>query len=250
MDLENVTLTKVGRAVTVYSEKGRYDKMTNRKSFGFSFCKEGEITYIQNGVKYVSNERCAVILPKGGTYFIKSDKNSVSFVINFDCLEAFCDTVTPIPLQNAEQIRSDCKRLEKLLLFEGSRAQIFSIFYGLLHELSSDNIPFPLRGAVQRIKNDYCDTSLTNKDLADECRMSEVYFRKLFKNHFGCSPRQYIIGMRMQRAKQLLSEGGIPLSGIAEKCGFSSAYHFCRLFKQHEGMAPSEYRKANLISEI
>ena len=250
MDLESITVTEIRSVVTVYSEKGRYDRMTNRRSYGLSFCKEGQITYIQNGVEYVSNKECAVILPKGGTYSIKRDKQGAFPVINFDCLEALCDTVTVIPVQNAEQLIAECKRLEKLFFFGGGRAQQLSIFYGMLHELGSDNIPWQLRGAVQLIRSNYRDTSLANRDLAAECHVSEVYFRKLFKKHFGCSPKQFIIGIRMQRAKQLLSEGVLSIAAISDRCGFSNQYHFCRLFKQHTGMSPSEYRKENLIYEI
>ena len=248
--LNKINVKNVVNAVTVFSPKGRCEKMKDRIWYGISFCTEGQITYIQNGIEYVSNKDCAIILPKGGTYFIKRDKTGSFPVINFDCLDLLCDTLTVIPIQNAEQLIAEYKRLEKLFLFDGSRAQIFSIFYGILHELASDNIPWQLRGAMQLIRSNYRDTSLSNKDLAAECHMSEVYFRKLFKKHFGCSPKQYIIGIRMQKAKQLLSEGGLSVAAISEKCGFSNTYHFCRLFKQHAGVSPSVYRKENQIYEI
>ena len=71
-----------------------------------------------------------------------------------------------------------------------------------------------------------------------------------FIKHFGTSPKQFIIDLRIQRAKQMLAEGALSVSIISEKCGFSNPYHFCRLFKQRVGITPSEYRKANLIYEI
>ena len=52
MDLKNVTITKINSLVTVFSEKGECDKMTDRGTYGLSFCKEGQITYIQNGKEY------------------------------------------------------------------------------------------------------------------------------------------------------------------------------------------------------
>ena len=104
MDLSQMTVTDIGRMVTVRSEKGRHSEMINRKTYGLSFCKEGQITYIQNGREYVSDKNCAVILPKGGTYFIKRDRTGVFPVINFDCAEFLCDTVTVIPVQSAEDM--------------------------------------------------------------------------------------------------------------------------------------------------
>ena len=250
MELKNITVTEISAVVTVCSEKGRRDRMDNRKFYGLSLCVDGQITYIQNGKEYISDNGCAVILPKGGTYFIKRDKSGAFPLINFDCLEPLCDTITVIPVRNAEELIADYERMKKLFCFDGNRAQIFSIFYGMLHKLCTDGIPHELKGAMRLIKYDYCDASLTNAKLAAECNISEVYFRKLFTKHFGVSPKQYIIDLRIQKAKQLLAEGAMSASAISNECGFSNPYHFCRLFKQHTGSTPTEYRKANLIYKI
>ena len=250
MDLKNVTITKINSLVTVFSEKGECDKMTDRGTYGLSFCKEGQITYIQNGIEYISNKSCAVILPKGGTYYIKRDRAGAFPVINFDCLDFLCDTITVIPIQNAEELIADYERMKKFFCFDENRAQVFSMFYGILHKLCSNNIPHALLGAVHLINTDYCDASLTNAKLAAVCNVSEVYFRKLFKKHFGISPKQFIIDVRMQKAKQLLAEGSLSASAISEKCGFSNPYHFCRLFKQHTGITASAYKKENMVYKI
>lgn len=250
MNLKNITVTEISNVVTVHSEKGNCDIMSSRKSYGLSLCIEGQITYIQNGREYVSDEDSAVILPKGGTYFIKRDKTGCFPVINFDCLDFLCDTVIVIPVQNAKQLLADYERIKKLFCFDGNRAQILSIFYEMLNKLSSDDIPRELKGAMRLIRNDFCDASLTNAKLAAVCNISEVYFRKLFTKHFGSSPKQFIIDVRIQNAKQLLAEGVLSISVIAERCGFSNPYHFCRIFKQHTGTTPSEYRKENLIYKI
>lgn len=250
MELQRATVTEIYGVVTVYSEKGRYDRMERRPSYGLSLCSEGQITYIQNGTEYVSNPGCVVLLPKGGTYGIRRDQTGRFPVINFDCLEQLCDTVTVLPIQESRPLLADCERLKKLIPFDGNRTQRFSIFYGMLHRICSDSIPSALRGAVQLISQDACDPALTNARLAAECHISEVYFRKLFTRHFGMSPKQFLIDARLQKAKQLLSEGGTNISAISERCGFSNVYHFCRLFRQHTGMTPSAYRKATLTSDI
>ena len=250
MDLKSITVTEISAAVTVCSKRGKFDRMIDRKYYGLSLCSEGQITYVQNGKEYVSNNCSAVILPKGGTYDIKRDKTGNFPLINFDCLDFLCDTVTVIPIQNAAQLIADYEKIKKLFYSDGNRMQIFSIFYNMLHKLCSDDIPYELRGAIRLINSDYCDPSLTNAKLASECNISEVYFRKLFTKHFGISPKKFIIDLRIQNAKQLLSEGILCASAISERCGFSNPYHFCRIFKQYTGSTPSEYRKANLTYEI
>jgi AraC-like DNA-binding protein len=153
-------------------------------------------------------------------------------------------------VQNAEELIFDYERLNKLFCFKGNRAQIFSIFYGMLHKLSADDIPPELQRAMRLIRNAFCDTALTNAKIAAESNMSEVYFRKLFTKYFGISPKQFIIDRRIEKAKQLLSEGRLSISIISERCGFSNPYHFCRLFKEHTGATPTEYRKEHLIYSI
>ncbi len=246
MDPRNITVTEIISAVTVYSKKGRLDEIKNRAHFGISLCIDGRITYIQNGKEYISEKGCAVILPKGGTYYIKRNQTGVFPVINFECADALTDTVTVIPIEDASELISDYEKLKRDLCFEGNRAKVFSVFYGMLHKIGREVIPRELAPAIQRIKSAYADPSLTNETLSAECNISEVYFRRLFKEHFGISPKQYVIDVRLQRAKQLLAEGKLSLSLIAEATGFTNQYHFSRLFKERVDLTPSEYRKKNL----
>jgi CRISPR-associated endoribonuclease Cas6 len=138
-----------------------------------------------------------------------------------------------------------------LSLFEGNQAKIMSIFYDILHKLSSySNVNKTIMPAISFIEKNFPNPNLKNQDLANECNISEVYFRKLFTKHFGISPKQFIVDLRIKKAKQLLIEGMLSVSYISEKCGFSNTYHFCRLFKEHTGTTPTEYRKEHLIYKI
>lgn len=250
MDLKNIVITKILEACTVYSPNGRSEQMQNRKSYALTLCVNGQITYVQNGIKYISQPNTAVILPKGGNYLIRGDKAGFFPVINFECFEFLCDTIMVIPIQNAEQFIADFEEIKKLICFEGNHARIFSIFYGMLHRLSSDKLPTLLENAIRVIGNEYGNPTLTNAQIANACQISEVYLRKLFSQYLATSPKQYIIDLRLQRAKQLLSEGALNVMNISESCGFSNPYHFCRIFKRHTGVTPSEYRKENIIYRI
>ncbi|MBE6647858.1 MAG: helix-turn-helix transcriptional regulator [Ruminococcaceae bacterium] len=89
------------------------------------------------------------------------------------------------------------------------------------------------------------DTSINNSLLAQKCNLSKTHFRKLFLAKFGITPRQFIIDLRINQAKQLLATGPLKISAIAEACGFSSQYHFSRCFKAHTTMTPTEYMILN-----
>ena len=250
MFLKDVVITKINEACTVYSPKGRSEQMRNRKSYALTFCIDGQITYTQNGSKYISNRNTAVILPKNGNYHIRGDKSGFFPVINFECSDFLCDTITVLPISNTEHLLADFEEIKALICLENNHARIFSIFYGMLHKLSSNKLPPLLEKAIYLIGNEYSDPTLSNTGLAHACQVSEVYMRKLFAKHLSTSPKQYIIDLRLQKAMQLLREGALTITAISENCGFSNPYHFCRIFKEHLGLTPTEYRKENLIRKI
>jgi len=89
------------------------------------------------------------------------------------------------------------------------------------------------------------DAALSNEILASQSGISEIYFRRLFKEMFGTTPKQYILELRIKKACKLLMESSSNISEIAEACGFSSVYHFCRAFKSITSLTPTEYSKQN-----
>lgn len=245
MDLQHIVVTDICKAFTVHSAKGRHESMQDRACYGLSLCKSGKITYVQNGKEFVSEPNTAVLLPAGGSYLIRRDKTGDFPVINFTCAEPISDLVSVIRLQGNAQLLHDFKLIKQLLPNGHNRTKVLSIFYDMLHQLSISSIPSELAPALRLIDTSYRDPGLTNATLARACNISEVYFRKRFTTLFHLSPKQYVIGIRIQNAKQLLSEGNMKIAAIAEYCGFASTYHFCRIFKGRVGVSPSDYRKHN-----
>lgn len=248
---ENIVITKIKEIFTVFSPKNRMGRIENRPSYGISFCKSGQITYTHNGKKIVSDTSCAVILPKNQSYTLHGDKTGIFPVVNFDCDTNLCDTVVCIPFDNNEAYLSDFEKMKKLSLFEGNNAEIMSILYHIFHRLSQKNSAYSIiLPAVSYIKRNYQNSELSNKILAQECNISEVYFRKIFLKQFGITPKQFILDIRINTAKQYLSEGMLKINAISQKCGFSNQYHFCRIFKEKTGLTPTQYMKENKIYKI
>lgn len=237
--------------LTVFSPKGRFATMDNRKHYGVSFTNYGQITYTHNGISYVSDREHAVILPKGQSYTLRGNKEGNFAVINFECPDFFVDTIKVIPIKNADFIMREFEQIKKLQLIKSSRLDVMSTFYNILSFLDhsnshESNLILP---AITYMENNY-HRDITNKKLAKECNISEEYFRKIFKKTYGISPKQYVTNMRINRAKLLLSEGTLKIKAISEQCGFSNQYHFCRFFKKKVGLTPTEFLKQNRIVEI
>ncbi len=78
--------------------------------------------------------------------------------------------------------------------------------------------------------------------LARRLGYSYSRFRTRFKAHTGLSPRQYQIEIRINRARDLLTQSDQPISQISDRLGFYSVYYFSRFFKERTGMTPSACR--------
>ena len=79
--------------------------------------------------------------------------------------------------------------------------------------------------------------------MAAAVNLSPTYFHTLFKTATGISPHDYLIRRRIEAAKELLRDSSVPLSRIAENCGFTNQQHFAKIFKKQTGLTPGRYRK-------
>lgn len=250
-NLNHIIVTRVKEIFTVASPKGRFEKIQNRKCYGLSFCYDGQITYTHKDRKIVSDKHHAILLPQGQTYTISGDKTGSFPVINFTCANTLCDTVIALPLQNTAAYLSDFEKIKSLSLFGGNSAEIMSIFYHILYRLSTQNTPCGMiMPAIKYLESHYQEPDLTNTVLAQQCNISEIYFRRIFTEHYKMTPKQFLIDVRINKAKQLLSEGTLKINAIAAQCGFSNQYHFCRLFKEKTGLTPTDYMQQNRIYKI
>ncbi len=81
-------------------------------------------------------------------------------------------------------------------------------------------------------------------DLAKQVFLSKYYFIKIFTEHFGKTPHQYIEDLRFERAKELLKYGyNRSILDVSETLNFDSQQSFTRWFKKKSNLTPFEYRK-------
>ena len=79
-------------------------------------------------------------------------------------------------------------------------------------------------------------------DVAAHLNISYTSFRRSFKTYTGMAPGQYLINLRMHRAKDLLRGTGISIKEISYRLQFESPEYFSTQFKKYSGVTPSEYR--------
>ena len=79
-------------------------------------------------------------------------------------------------------------------------------------------------------------------EIAKLCNVSEIYFRKLFKEHSGLSPANYRLRAKLEKAKMYLEYDNMSIAEISEMLKFTDTAYFCKQFKAHTGMTPLEFR--------
>jgi YesN/AraC family two-component response regulator len=89
---------------------------------------------------------------------------------------------------------------------------------------------------------EHLDQGITVEFLAGAIGMSTAYFCRFFQKEMGCSPYQFIIQQRVERAKAILLERELSISEVALRCGFSSHSQLNHHFRNLLGITPKEYR--------
>jgi len=99
-----------------------------------------------------------------------------------------------------------------------------------------------LRRVIERMRS--FDSDLSLQALANESGYSRVHFVRMFRAATGYSPHNYLLNLRLERARELLKNPSLSLIDIALDCGFSSHSHMSRLFHKSVGVTPSDYRRS------
>jgi AraC-like DNA-binding protein len=99
-----------------------------------------------------------------------------------------------------------------------------------------------LMRAIEHIHQHYAEP-VRLQTLARLSGISPSYFSELFREREGMTFEQYLAGLRIERAKQLLASTDLGVARVARLSGFNSAQYFCRAFRRTEGVSPLGYRR-------
>ena len=129
-------------------------------------------------------------------------------------------------------------------------AQLGGMVFRLLSEAASqlpapERKPASLVNALSYIDNRFCDRQLTRQEIASAAGISMALLDKLFRDHMSTTVNHFVTGLRLEKAKKLLTHSTLPVGEIAARCGFSYRYYFAKVFRTETGLAPLKYRSAS-----
>lgn len=83
---------------------------------------------------------------------------------------------------------------------------------------------------------------ISPEEVAEELQVGYSWFRKIFKKYTGMAPGQYLIQLKIQKAKELLADPSKLVKEIAYELHLESSLYLSKLFKEKVGLTPLEYR--------
>ncbi|MCG7379459.1 response regulator [Paenibacillus sp. ACRSA] len=101
---------------------------------------------------------------------------------------------------------------------------------------------------VKQYIEQHCMELITLEQLAQIFFVSKEYMSKVYKREYGVNVSDYIVQLRMARAKEWVLDDQVPFKHIAEMTGYEDVSYFYRVFKKHFGLSPGEMRKGHTNS--
>lgn len=99
--------------------------------------------------------------------------------------------------------------------------------------------------AIFFLEQHYSNPDLSIGDIVHFCKANSTQLCNTFKQQTGHTINHYLTQIRINAAKKLLVESDYKINEISDMCGFNDSKYFCKVFKKHTSLQPSEYKKKN-----
>lgn len=149
---------------------------------------------------------------------------------------------------NAEDIRLDLKKLsyQQNRTIEEELMQQLEIGQEVIlkiEEINKQKTKINLEDIKQYINAHYASGNISLEVIAKKYFVSKEYLTTAFKKRFGCNITEYIISLRMEKAKELVVTTTLQYKTISEMIGYDDVSYFYRVFKKFFGTSPGGMRK-------
>lgn len=99
---------------------------------------------------------------------------------------------------------------------------------------------------VQEFINENLENDLTLAEIAAVADLSQYHFARAFRKTVGQTTQQYVLQRRIEKAKDLLADGDLPIVEVSLRTGFKNQSHFTTLFRKFTTLTPKSWRDAML----
>lgn len=236
-----------------------------RKSYVLHVVKRGKGVLEINGKHYELKKGDAFLIPPDIEAWYEADKEEPWFYcwVGFTGLKSQeimenAGFSSKQPVRHIECVDELSVYVDKILdeyhltyECELKRKAYLMLFFSVLIEEYKKKAPYAVYsypGSVYaRYAIDYINAHYNEKikisELADYIGVTRSYLATSFKKAMGCSPQEYLINLRMDKASSLLKKTNMSVSSVANAVGYNDQLAFSKAFKQHFGISPRGYRE-------
>ncbi len=242
------------------------------------FVIEGSGKFFIENTEYSLNPYTMIYLPPKTCYrFQFDDSNSIKLlIVNYDLISDFSyitDVIGISVVENYDEKKllkydlppelskpiiqynreDSLEKLQKSMDVYNEKntyySQISSALLKLiLFEMLQKNQPEnnnPLKEIISYIHSNYKNFYLSNATIAQRFNYHPVYLNRIFKEYTNQTIHQFLLNLRLNKAKELLLTTLFDITKISEEVGFLSYTHFIKVFREKFEIPPQQYRKAH-----
>lgn len=257
-EIENLPL-RISRFGITYPNENYYIKREPSPCFIIEYIVSGYGYLEINEQKFKLCPGDVYIIHPGDfcTYYADKDEPYQKYWINFACGFFFTEVLNAYGINdrvihgmNISGFFEELFKLEKLYVTNDELCiPISKLVFNLIMEIAlfkKNNMPDNTENIASRVKfllDNSTTSRITLDDIAKKCFRSKNDITRQFKKKYNTTPHDYLLGLRIGKAKHMLVNSKKTLAEIANHLCFSSEYHFSKIFKKKVGISPGEFRK-------
>ena len=160
-----------------------------------------------------------------------------------------------VELKNKDKSIQDEVLLRQILSINDSysiKSWLFKVLDAVFERII-DNKIISQNGELKLVLN-YIEKNyfkkITLEEVAEYINFSPFYLSRLFKKEMGINFIDYVTELKMEKARELLSDTDIPIINIALELSYNEPNYFSRVFRKSAGVTPSQYREQKLKEKM
>ncbi|WP_426446176.1 response regulator transcription factor [Paenibacillus sp. S-38] len=138
-----------------------------------------------------------------------------------------------------------------VMRFEAFEEQVTGWFEGFITGQLQRSKP-PEKFDVAKVRS-YIDArfheELPIASLTERFYLSKEHLHRLFKQQYGSGIHEYVLKLRMEKARELLGDPALKIQTVCERVGYRDQNYFSKAFRKYCGASPQEYRSALLVKQ-
>ena len=121
-------------------------------------------------------------------------------------------------------------------------ARLKLVLIKLAEAVEKNALPTFMVEGLGRYIRENCSEEISGVEIGAIFGYHPYYISSMLKERHGITVKQYVTAYRLKMAKELLAYTVLPIADVADRCGFSDASYFAKIFKQSDGVSPKDYR--------